>query len=198
VSIWYHYTHGELLDGAGHGVDLFIPSKQAGIKSFVDGNCWAEQYPDLVALGSTVSDVFLSSYASNVGAAAAGGDNCMGDATCETWTARMIADWPHLQGTATKVPILLLYGKDDLEVTPDVEACTVKRFMADQATFNVCYDADPVGHHGIVSAKADYVADWIAAQTLGAQAPAQCPLNQSGVVNDAGAPIACNALIPAE
>src|SRR5262249_25965689 len=153
-----HYTAGELLDGHGHGIDLFAPDAQAGIKSFVDNDCWSAQYPDLMKLGASANDVFDPRYVQVMGIASESG-NCNGDPTCQKWLARLTADYPHLQGTARTVPLLVWYANNDTTITPDRAACTFDRLAADQANYTACYDSDPVGHSGVVGAKAEYVSD---------------------------------------
>jgi predicted esterase len=207
VSLWYHFTHGELLDGPGHGADLIQPAQQAVVKSFVNNDCWSASYPDLAAAGASANDFFLPSYVSSAAVAATplGGGNCNGDMTCETWLARMTADWPHLTGAAARVPILVFYANDDTTITPDGMQCVYDRLSADGANYRVCYETNPVGHSGVVSNDADYVADWLAEQTLGAPGPTETctalATNDAGVpqlTDPAGNPIACNSLLPTE
>jgi pimeloyl-ACP methyl ester carboxylesterase len=202
VSIWIHYTTGELLDGPGHGVDLFTPDAQAGVKNFVDNDCWAKGWPDLTKLGNSANDVFDPTYVQSMGTAALTGTCAAGDTRCATWLARLTADYPHLQGTAITTPLLVWYADNDQTITPDLAACTFDRLAADKANFNVCYASEPIGHAGLLGAKSEYVADWIAAQTLDAQAPAACPglsKDEAGVpqipMGDGGF-WACNPLIP--
>src|SRR5262249_35350619 len=151
VSIWYHYTHSELLDGAGHGTDLFQDSKKAAIKSFVDNDCWSADYPDLNALGASANDVFDPTYIDAIRHTAVGLQaDCAGNATCEKWMKRFGADRPHLTGNAAKVPLLLVYGLSDTTITPDLMACVFDRIKADQAALTAClYDGE--SHGGIVS-----------------------------------------------
>ncbi|MGH7285609.1 MAG: alpha/beta fold hydrolase, partial [Polyangiaceae bacterium] len=61
ISIWYHYTNGELM-AAGHGLDVFKPEKQEGVKKFVDDDCNTDNAPDLQALGTTVKDIFTQDF----------------------------------------------------------------------------------------------------------------------------------------
>ena len=198
VSLWYHYTHEALLDDGGYGV--FVPSQLPTVTSFVDDDCWSTSYPDLEAAGTSANAFFTAAYQSSILPGVFPGGSCGQDAVCQTWTARMTADWPHLTGGAAKVPILLLYANDDTTVTPDLMACVFQRLSTDGANYSVCYDQDPVGHSGIVEARADVVADWIAAETLGGQPPTACPsaLGTDGGVpvltDDAGAPVPCNPL----
>jgi len=204
VSILYHYTHGELLDGPGHGVDLIQPDKQAVVKSFVDNDCWAKDYPDLDDAGSSANDFFLSSYANAISTAALS-DDCKGDATCQTWLDRMTADWPHLTGTAAKVPTLVLYATGDTTISPDLMACVYDRLSADKINYQTCYVTDSSGHSGSIASKADYVADWLAQQTMGAPAPTETctplPTDDAGTpqLGDGdGGTVACNALLPSK
>jgi len=204
VSIWYHYTHGELLDGPGHGLDLFQPSKQAIVKAFVENDCWSASYPDLLDAGSSANDFFLTSYTSITGPAATPleNGNCQGDATCEKWLARMIADWPHITGNAAKVPILVWYANNDQTVTTDAMQCVYNRLSADGLNYKTCYDPNPVGHAGPPALDNNYVVDWAAQQALGDPAPTEtCQAlapNDGGVpqlVDSTGAPIPCNSLL---
>jgi pimeloyl-ACP methyl ester carboxylesterase len=200
VSIWYHYTHAELLDGPGHGGDVFLASKRDAIKAFVDTDCTAAMYADLNLLGQAANDVFDPAYINLIKNAVLTND-CTGDATCQKWLDRMTADYPHLSGAALDVPILLLYAANDKTITPDLTACVFDRLTNDKANYTVCYDSNPVGHSGIVSEKSDYVSDWIAAKTLGAPAPAACnnlaPTGgEARVPDDAGAPVPCNPYVP--
>jgi alpha-beta hydrolase superfamily lysophospholipase len=204
VSLWYHYTHGELLDGQGHGTDLIQPSKQAAVQSFVTNDCWGDGYPQLADGGTSANDFFLASYANAIGLAATpiGNGNCNGDATCQTWLDRMTADWPHLTGAAAKVPILVMYANDDTTLTPDTIQCAFDRLSSDDASYSVCYDSNPVGHSGVVSVDSNYVADWIAQQALGAAAPTEtCGVlakNDGGVpqlIGPDGGPVDCNPLL---
>ena len=116
----------------------------------------------------------------------------------------MVADYPHLSGGASKVPILLWYANDDTTITPDGMQCVFNRLTTDQANLKLCYDKNPVGHGGVLSENAGYVADWIAQQTIadaGAPATGNC---STLAPNDAGVPqltaadgavIPCNSLI---
>jgi pimeloyl-ACP methyl ester carboxylesterase len=202
VSIWLHYTAGELLDGPGHGIDVFAPDAQAGIKSFVDNDCWSAQYPDLLKLGASANDVFDPKYVSSMALASQTGTCTPGDTTCAKWLPRLTADYPHLQGSARAIPLLVWYANDDTTITPDTAECIFERLTGDKANYTACYDSDPVGHAGILGAKSEYVADWIAAQTLDAAAPQPCtvlPQDDAGVPqipNGAGGTWACNPLIP--
>jgi len=205
VSLWYHYTHTLLLDGPDSGFPIFNPATLPILSSFVNNDCWSASYPDLEEAGTAANAFFTSAYinAIDIPATPVGDGNCQGDPTCTTWIARMTADWPHLTGAAAKTPILLEYANDDTTITPDLMQCVLNRLTSDNAAYNVCYDTSPVGHSGSVSYHSDYVADWIAQQTLGAPAPTEScghlEDNDGGVPQivdvDSGAAIQCNQLV---
>ncbi len=189
ISIWYHYTHGELLDGPGHGGDVFLPAKRAAIKDFVDNAGWYSGTPPwatLYALGSTATDIYDPSFTNAIGQYAAGfAADCPTDSTgplCQTWKARYLADRPHLTATEAMVPNLLLWGDTDTSVPPERITCAIDRLKGDGVALTVCV-APGVDHGGVVGAKADYVGDWIAAQTLGATMPAACAQNETSIMS---------------
>ena len=191
VSIWYHYTHGELLDGPGHGLDPFQASKRDAIKAFVDTSCWGSPYPILEDAGTYATDLFDPAFVQSVTQAAAFGQDCAaGDDVCAKWVKRYADDRPHLTGNAATTPLLVLYGGEDTTISPDRAACVFDRLQSDGANFSVCFEPS-ADHGGIVRMRADYVNDWIANLTLGAAAPAACTSDLSGLVDDAGAPVQC-------
>ena len=207
ISLWYHYTHTTLLDGPDSGFPIFNQAKLPVVQSFVNNDCWAESYPDLLDAGASANDFLTAAYANSIGLPATpiGAGNCSGDPVCTTWLARMTADWPHLTGAAAKTPILVEYAFDDTTLTPDLAQCAFNRLSTDAVNYTVCYDPKPVGHSGSVAAHADYVADWIAQQTLGGGAPTEgCTVLASmggappQILDDGGAPVPCNSLVSTE
>jgi dienelactone hydrolase len=190
VSVWYHYTNGELLN-PGHGLDVFVPSKQAGIKHFVDNDCEAASYPDLEALGTTSADLFTQDFQNQIELPAALGSACAPDAgLCNTWIARYAADRPHLTGTAAQIPILIEYGAEDTTIAPDRMQCFFDRLNSDKVNYTVCLDPK-ADHTGVVLNQADYVTDWIASKALDGGAPAACALNQSALKSEDGGAVEC-------
>lgn len=202
VSLWYHYTHATLLDGADSGTDgIFNPTTFPIVQNFVNTTCWSPSYPALEDAGTSANDFFTTSYVMSIELPATPAGACS-DATCTTWIARMTADWPHLTGAAATTPILVVYANDDTTITPDSMQCVFNRLQSDNADYKVCYDTSPVGHSGAVSDNSDYVADWIAQQTLDGGAPTEsCTTladNDAGIpqlLDDAGAAIPCNQLL---
>lgn len=177
VSVWYHYTQAELLDGPGEGKKLFRPEHQEAIEEFVNNECWGST--ELAKLGTYTDELFDLEFAADVAMNATNGRPCENE-RCEKWIARYSADRPHLVGAAAKTPILLAYGLEDTTIPPDRMRCALDRLQADQTNLTVCIDADQT-HGGIVSARANHVAHWIASLTLGEPAPPACPTNESAL-----------------
>jgi dienelactone hydrolase len=196
VDVWYHYTNGELVD-PGHGLDIFREDKKAGIKSFIDNACLKSSYPELEALGTTAKDLYTQDFQDAISLSAAAGATCDDPASspvkgplCQKWMARYAADRPHLEGAAAKVPMLVLYGGADTTIPKDRMSCVFDRLKTDAVNFKVCYDP-PSTHSGLVTAKSEYVNDWIANVALGEAAPAACALDENAVTGDGGALVKC-------
>jgi alpha-beta hydrolase superfamily lysophospholipase len=190
VSVWYHYTHGELLDGPGHGVDVFAADKRAAIKSFVEKDCWSDNYPDLEAIGTTALDLYDPAYidAIKLPSAVGGVGDCSttepAKTLCTKWMTRFAADRPHFADALKKVPILVFYGLKDTTIVPDRATCAFERLKTDAMTTTYCVDPD--GTHGsALRKKPDYAVDWLLSQTTGTAAPAPCAANESAIVDPA-------------
>lgn len=197
VSLWYHYTHAELLDGPGEGKKLFAPGKQDQIKAFVDSKCWAGKYPDLEALGTVPDDLFDPAFVKGVALVSAGINTCEEtDALCIKWRDRYAADRPRLGGKAATTPMLLLYGAKDTTIAPNRMQCALDRLKEDKTTTTVCVEPEAT-HGGIVDVRSDYVNDWIASVTLGGAAPAACAANETSLTEN-GQPIRCATPPPNE
>jgi pimeloyl-ACP methyl ester carboxylesterase len=201
VAIWYHYTRAELADGEGHGGDVFRADQREPIAEFVKTASWGGTgWDKLHALGETATDVFAPEFRMAVGSVAAGtAPSCPddGDAQvlCERWMARYAEDRPHLSGPATEVPILLAWGDMDTTIGPDRITCAIDRLRSDDAALTVCVDPG-ADHGGILASKADHMADWIAARTLGVPEPAACADDEEAIVDPRGMPASCNPLPP--
>lgn len=175
VSVWYHYTQAELLDGPGEGAKLFAADKRDAVVAFAKDACWGSDA--LTKLGVEFTDqLFDKAFVASVGVGAVGG--VCEDATCEKWVARYLADRPRLAGKALETPLFVAYGGKDATIPPDRMKCAFDRFTEDKAKLTFCADPEK-DHGGIVSAKADVVADWIASVALGGAAPAPCSANES-------------------
>jgi pimeloyl-ACP methyl ester carboxylesterase len=182
VSVWYHYTQAELLDGPGEGKKLFAASKADAIESFVKNTCWDQKAAVLKPLGTYAEEYFDPAFVAAVAKPSLGivGDCPATDAVCLKWKARYSSDRPHLTGKAASTPILLAYGGKDTTIPPGRMKCALDRLREDNAQLSVCVDPD-TDHGGVVSSKADYVSDWIARVALGAPAPAACASGEAAV-----------------
>lgn len=185
VSVFYHYTHAELLDGPGKGITLFKPEYQTLIKSYIENNCYGENAPLQPPTGVDYIYKMYSAEFSEAASKAALGDGCEDNALCATWRARYSADRPHISGAAAAVPLFVAYGGNDTTIPPDRARCGIDRLKADGAAMTFCYE--PTATHGsILDVRSKYVADWIASKTLGAPAPEACAQNEAAVTT------ACN------
>lgn len=164
VSLFYHYTQAELLDGPGAGAQLFKPEKQAFAKSFVESAC-VGGFDALKAEGDYLWQLLDESFYNAVGKPAAFGDDCGGNATCTKWMARYGEDRPHLTGKAKTTPILMMYGSKDTTIAEDRMRCALDRLQADGTNLTVC--VEPEATHGtILDMRAQHVASWIANLTM--------------------------------
>ena len=191
LSVWYHYTHGELMDGVGHGSDVFSEAGAPLVKKFVDNECVAFQYPELVDAGMTVDDIFDPNYAADILAAVSEGGTCdmaMDPDTCNKWLTRFDNDRPHIAGVTT--PVFIAYGGHDPILTPDWAKCVFDRLRADLVKFDVCYDSTANGA-SIVSTEASYVNDWLAFKTMGGDDPGPCQAQDEMALK-----ATCNQLVP--
>ncbi len=192
ASVWYHYSHAELLDGPGAGPLLFAESRREAIRSFFEQSC---DTAAIVPMGSTIADLFDPAFAESVIPATLG--IVCRDATCEKWQARYQADRPHITGDAARVPVLVVYGDADDWIPAERETCGFDRLEADHANATVCIVAG-AKHDPVVGARSQYVSAWIAAKTLGGPDPGTCGPGREALLDAAGAPAACAALPPNE
>ena len=185
ISVWYHYTQAELLDGPGEGKKLFAADKQAAIEAFIANECWGST--ELGKVATYADELFDPAFVSDVATNATNGLPCEGNARCQKWIDRYSADRPHLTGAAANTPILLAYGLKDTTIPPNRMKCALDRLHEDNAKLTTCVDAEQT-HGGIVSARGEYVADWIASVALGAAPPAACAADESAITEPCATP----------
>lgn len=187
----YYYTHGELLDGAGHGVDLIKPEKQAAVTTLVTTQCLTPVAEGMKTLGAIPADYFVPTAVDVLG-------NCGLSGTCTAepspkWFARFLADRPAIDTAGA--PIVMWFGEKDSTVTPGFARCAVEKIQVDlgaTGTTAITTCADPDGDHSSGPRKqAAWVNDWIAARVDGTAAPT-CTAPKAPA--DGGA--ACPALPP--
>lgn len=182
VSVWYHYTQAELLDGPGEGRKLFPAAKADALEAFVKTTCWEQKVATLKPLGTFADEYFDPAFVASVAKPALGvvGDCATTDAVCLKWKARYSADRPHLTGNAATTPIFVAYGGKDTTIQPSLMKCALDRLADEAKQLTVCVDPEQ-DHGGIVSATSDRVGDFIAQVALGGPAPAACAQNASAV-----------------
>jgi hypothetical protein len=195
ASVWYHYSHAELLDGPGSGVQLFAAGVRDGIRRFFEQTCDPDEQA-LASLGKTPADLFDSAFVGSVSIPAALGTPCV-DATCKRWITRYADDRPHLAGDATHTPVLVVYGDSDEWIPADREVCGFDRLASDGANATVCIVAGAT-HDGSVNKRAEYVSAWIGERTLGEPPAGPCgPGAEALVAADAGdAAVTCSTPPP--
>ncbi|MBM4353062.1 MAG: alpha/beta fold hydrolase, partial [Deltaproteobacteria bacterium] len=199
VTIWYHYTHAELLDGPEAALEMFPEANRDAIKQFVQTDCWSDNYPILETLGKTLLDVFDPAFYMAVMASAGAGAACSdaepAKSICETWMKRYIEDRPHLVGGAAKVPLLVIYGGKDTTIPPDRFQCALDRLVEDKVPMTQCFDPD-ASHGEVVATQADFVLSWLAGQTLGIDIPVTCPADEIKLLDNKGNPVKCPSIPP--
>lgn len=201
TSLWYHYTHAELLDGAGAGVLLFKAEVRDQIKAFVDNQCWGpETWELLQSFGTDATSIFEAGFVSAVAMKAAGfATDCPTTepelTLCETWMARYLADRPHLTGVPAGVPHLLFWGTGDATIPYDRITCSIERLRSDATNLTVCVEDGP-DHNTILDGTFDRAEAWIAAHVFGDPLPDACALDESAILAPGGGPAACSPLPP--
>ena len=191
AGVWYHYSHAEIQDGPGHGVDIFAADKKAAIKEWFDGHCGDDDF--FKALGKISTDLYDPAFTAAIGSHAIDGSDCTdpgAKALCDKWMGRYKSDRPHLTGKAAAVPLLVLYGDSDTTIPADRMACGFERLKSDKANVTFCIETG-ADHHGVVEKRGSYVADWIAARTLGSAEPAKCARDETTLVGTDGKIITC-------
>lgn len=184
ISVWYHYTQAELLDGPGAGRKMFAADKQDAVEAFVKNECWGST--ELSKVATYAHELFDPTFVSEISLPAAAGGECSAE-ICQRWVDRYIADRPHLTGAAATTPILLAYGLKDTTIPPNRMKCALDRLDQDNAKLTTCIEPEQ-SHGGIVSARGEYVADWIASVALGGAAPAACTANETAITEECATP----------
>ncbi len=201
----YFYGHGEVLDGVGHGLDLFQEDKKAAIKNTLTKQCLVERTKAIAKIAELPKDFLLSAPGTAISECAIM-DTCS-DPVAALWRRRFQADRPGIDPNGAKIAIWA--GGKDTSVPYDRIRCGLDKITADLAkvqnptsTLTVC--VDPGATHGAIGLDSDYPAgimrkaahwanQWIAARTLGeAEAPA-CG-GEADLKDADGNPVACSAL----
>jgi pimeloyl-ACP methyl ester carboxylesterase len=184
ISVLYHYTQAELLDGPGAGRKMFVAEKQDAVEAFVKNECYGSN--GLAAAGTFAHEIFDPTFVADIAYPAALGSECSSE-TCTRWIGRYSADRPHLTGAAATTPIFLAYGMKDTTIPPNRMRCAVDRLKQDNANLTTCVEADR-NHNDILAARGEHVANWIASLTLGGAAPPACAANEAALTEDCASP----------
>ena len=173
----YFYSHGELLDGAGHGIDLIQPAKQAGLKTLVTTKCLDDVAAGLASFGTYANDYFDTTDANALA-------SCGFNGTCDTppadvWGPRFLADRPAIDTAGP--PIRLYFGGTDTTITPGFAQCAIDKVNADLAAatgatthVDFCYDAQ-AAHRGVPPRDVGDANAWIGALVDGTTLPTCTP-----------------------
>jgi len=175
-ELQYFYSHGELLDGAGNGLELIQPAKQDQVKTILTTECIDDVATDMATLGTNASDYFDPTATKNLAQCAFTGD-CTGD-PAPIWQPRFYADRPAIDTSGP--PIVIWYGNKDTTISPAYAQCEVDRFARDLAgggttAVSTCLDPDAT-HLQVPERNAAWVNDWIAARVGGGTDPTCTPL----------------------
>lgn len=175
-SMEYAYSAGELQAGSdgsgGHGVDVFVPSKQAAAKdTMLGGECYDSA--KLQALGASPADFFDSTYINDVGVSCALSGSC-NDALQLLWKSHWDADRPAIDANGASM-LVVLGGKDTL-VNPGRAQCAMDKWTSDlgsaaTARITYCYDSTAAHSDLVRTADVDTVLQWIASQAGIGSAP---------------------------
>src|SRR5262249_9506200 len=158
----YFYSHGELLDGPGHGLDLIAPAKRDAVKALVTGKCLDDVATNLKTLGAEASDYFDPAASNALGPRGFTRD-------CSTppaplWKDGCLADRPPI--ATSGAPIVLWFGGMDKTVTPGLARCAMDKLGRDMLVggstqVTSCSDPDAV-HLTVPPRDVAWVNDWIA------------------------------------
>jgi pimeloyl-ACP methyl ester carboxylesterase len=192
ASVWYHYSHAELLDGPGSGPLLFAASKRDAIRTFFEGSC---DPAALATIGTTIGDLFDPTFATAVPLNAALGLDCLGGGQCQKWIDRYRADRPHITGDSLPVPVLVVHGDADDWIPPERAKCGFDRLASDGANATVCI-VPGAKHDPVVGARAEFVNRWIAWRTLGGVDPGACGPGVEALHDAMGGAAACSVPPP--
>ena len=204
--VQYFYGHGEVYDGAGHGTDMLQSSVQGEVRSMLTTSCLDTLSSQIGTIAQHPSDLFSGTFDLSVATCADSGVCLGGDAS--KWWTRFHDDRPSLDPNGA--PVVLIHGGEDATVTPAYAQCGIDKISQDLAqnpgSMTATFCVDPLAIHGAVAGpgsddaagvtrrNADWINQWIAAQTLGAAAPAACS-PWTGIAAD-GSAISCPSLPP--
>lgn len=176
LAMAYFYTHAEVYDGPGSGLDLFRPSKRSLVAAELATCAFTPTIP-LEVLGTTPSDFFEPAFVDSIGACAFGDAAACATEPAATWVPRFRADRPHLDPQGAD--IVMWQGAEDHLASTEFAQCAIDKINADfavpetTAAYTLCGDRD-AAHETILSRNMSWTAQWIASRTGDAPEPAPC------------------------
>ena len=189
----YFWTHGEVYDGPGKGLDHIQPDKRDALKVLLTTKCSGELGDAMPSFGATPRDFFDPAFVDAVGLCAIANTDCDKEPAA-TWLKRFRADRPTID--VAGAPIVIWQGKNDTTIPPERVVCgmdKIKKDIADagaaaKITLTVCGDKD-ADHGGVVQRNMDWVNTWIGARLRGEKDPS-CA-GREVLVTAKGDPIVC-------
>ena len=172
-SLSYFYGHGEIYDGPGGGLAMFLPAKRDMVKTIMTTVCNDHLGDMMVTLGAGPEEIFDMAFINDTGLACGVGGQCT-TADAMKWNARFKADRPASDPTT---PLVVWQGALDTTIPPDRAQCGFDRLNMDfaSATKNLTLCGDATATHGsVVRKNLDWVNLWIAARVNGSADPAAC------------------------
>jgi pimeloyl-ACP methyl ester carboxylesterase len=179
--IEYFYTHGEVLDGAGKGKQVFDPdpTKQMLLAQHINTcnfnsttcNFINAPPPELGRAYEFLKPDFFDAIA----ACGLNVDDCQVTPAGQTWEKRFKADRPKVDKKGA--PIVLWHGAADPVVPVPFASCAYNKIASDVSggttPFTFCGD-QTANHDQILSNDLAWVTRWIDARALGGAEPEAC------------------------
>jgi len=175
-AVEYFYTHAELYDGRGRGVELFKPQVRGALSRFVAScNFYEPLRPE--EFGNTAADFLQPDFYNAVTACGVYGGEACGSPLASTWHNRFRADRPPLDRSGA--PVLMWAAKNDRVIDPSLSKCAIDKIASDlpagsPAKFTFCGD-DDADHESLIGDQLGWITRWIEARARGAAEPEACP-----------------------
>ena len=174
-AMYYLYSHGALLDGAGQGGVPFREDLREDIVAHIAKQCLPDMIDYVQTLGPEGADVYTQDFLDGLTTCAATKQRC-DNAVADKWMPRFADDRPAID--AAGAPMVIWQGGMDTTVTPARARCGVDKITSELApsggaTLTTCVAPEGT-HDSIVSLGMDWVASWILARTTGGTEPAPC------------------------
>jgi len=193
--IEYFYTHAELIEGPGRGVELFVPRVRDAVRGIAQS---CEFYPSLEGLQvdkntpAFVEDFLQPDFLAAVQGCGIDISLCR-DGLAYTWESRFRADRPTLDRRGA--PVVMWQGKNDVVIPLGFAKCGIDKLRQDlpgtnsTARFTLCGDAS-ADHESVQGNNVAWVTKWIEARAFGTPEPAACP-GEAALTDAETGPLVC-------